>query len=110
MSGSAVMDTAIGIVFTFLAVSLVASGVVEWVSNKLNKRGEYLLRGLREMLDVPVDATDDDPNLPQQAGMLDRRRLRGQMAEMRAAAYQVFGGDPGTPMLPKDRPWLADML
>jgi hypothetical protein len=111
MSGSAVTDTAIGVVFTFLAVSLIASGIVEWISNKLNKRGEYLLRGLREMLDVPVDATDDDPNLPRDTGMLDRRHLRAQMARMRAAALEMFGAGAADPApLPKDRPWLADML
>lgn len=53
MAGSVVLDTAIGLVFVFLTASLVCTGILEWLSNKLNKRGEYLLRGLREMLDLP---------------------------------------------------------
>jgi hypothetical protein len=53
MPGSVIFDAAIGLVFVFLTSSLIASAAVEWVANKLNKRGEYLLRGLREMLDIP---------------------------------------------------------
>src|SRR4029450_12623981 len=88
MSGSAVLDTAIGVVFVFLSVSLVCSGVVEWVSNKLNKRGEYLLRGLREMLDIPPGATA--PDLPREVGLLDRRNLRETLKRLETAGSQMF--------------------
>jgi len=60
LSGSVVLDTAIGLAVVFFAASSICTGVLEWISNKLNKRGEYLLRGLREMLDLPP-ATPDDP-------------------------------------------------
>lgn len=53
MPGSVVVDVAIGLVFVFLTASLIASAAVEWIANKLNTRGEYLLRGLRELLDIP---------------------------------------------------------
>jgi len=54
--GSVVLDTAVGLVFVFLVVSVSATGLVEYLSKLLDKRGEYLLRGLREMLDVPPSA------------------------------------------------------
>lgn len=60
LTGSVVLDTAIGLAVVFFAASSICTGVLEWISNKLNKRGEYLLRGLREMLDLPP-ATPDDP-------------------------------------------------
>ncbi|HZN19824.1 MAG TPA: hypothetical protein VFB84_16815 [Micromonosporaceae bacterium] len=60
MPGSVVFDTAIGLMFVLLTASLVSSAVIEWLGNKLNKRGEYLLRGLREMLDIPP-ATPHEP-------------------------------------------------
>lgn len=58
--GSVVLDTAIGLVFVFLTASLICTAVLEYISNKLNMRGAYLLRGLREMLDLPP-ATPGDP-------------------------------------------------
>ena len=58
---SAVLTTAIGVAFVFLAASLVASGVTEGIAAFLNKRGDYLLRGLREMLDYPSTKTDSVP-------------------------------------------------
>ncbi|HEX2773019.1 MAG TPA: hypothetical protein VHN18_11405 [Micromonosporaceae bacterium] len=61
MPGSVVLDTTIGLVFVFLATSLICSAAVEWLGNKLNKRGEFLLRGLREMLDIPP-ATPEEPD------------------------------------------------
>ncbi|HET8681954.1 MAG TPA: hypothetical protein VFM54_08780 [Micromonosporaceae bacterium] len=67
MPGSVVFDTAIGLVFVFLATSLVSSAGIEWLGNKLNKRGQYLLRGLREMLDIPP-ATPHDPTARGTAG------------------------------------------
>jgi hypothetical protein len=53
---SVVLNTVIGLVFVFFVVSLAATGIVEYVSKFFDKRGEYLLRGLREMLDIPPSA------------------------------------------------------
>lgn len=75
MPGSVVLDTAIGLVFVFLAASLICSAAIEWLGNKLNKRGEYLLRGLREMLDIPP-AT---PEEPEAAGTVEPTGSRGLM-------------------------------
>ena len=60
MPGSVVLDTVLGLIFVFLTASLISSAAIEWLGNRLNKRGEYLLRGLRELLDIPP-ATPDDP-------------------------------------------------
>lgn len=60
MPGSVALDTAIELMFVFLTASLICSATIGWLSNRLNKRGEYLLRGLREMLDIPP-ATPDAP-------------------------------------------------
>ena len=56
MGESVVLNTVIGLVFVFFVVSLAATGIVEYVSKFFDKRGEYLLRGLREMLDIPPSA------------------------------------------------------
>jgi hypothetical protein len=85
MSGSAVLDTALGVVFVFLAASLIASGVVEWLSNKLDKRGEYLLRGLREMLDVPPAAPAGGTSTPAGDGLLETGSLRQGLNRMAQA-------------------------
>lgn len=73
MPGSVVLDTTIGLVFVFLAASLICSAAVEWLGNKLNKRGEFLLRGLREMLDIPP-ATPEEPDA---AGTVEPTGTRG---------------------------------
>ena len=51
MQLSAVLDTAIGISFTYFLLSTGCSAVAEGVATMLKKRGKYLLRGLRDMLD-----------------------------------------------------------
>jgi len=52
---SAVIDTALGLGLTFFLVALISSAAVEAVANVVRKRAKYLLRGLRDMLDTPVD-------------------------------------------------------
>ena len=48
---SLVLDTAIGLVFVFATFAVVVSLVTEMVSRFMGLRGEYLLRGLRTLLD-----------------------------------------------------------
>jgi hypothetical protein len=109
MSGSAVLDTALGVIFVFLAVSLMSSGVVEWVSNKLDKRGEYLLRGLREMLDLRPGMSADE--VPPPTGLLERKReLPKALEDLGAAGSTLFQPQqrPGEPAdLPTARPAVA---
>ena len=93
MGSSAVVNTAIGLVFVFLVVSLAATALVEYLSKLMDKRGEYLLRGLREMLDVPPsapsgDGTVDPAVVGESAGLLgtrtrrNRGRTRGLLQEL----------------------------
>jgi hypothetical protein len=48
---SPVIGVAIGIVFVFATLSVAVSALTEAVSRFLGLRGEYLLRGIRTMLD-----------------------------------------------------------
>jgi hypothetical protein len=50
MFGSAVLDPAIGLIFTFLAVSLAASAVTESISSLLKLRSKTLKRGIKDLL------------------------------------------------------------
>jgi len=54
MTGSAVVDTVLGLVFTFYALALLCSGLVELVANWARKRAKYLLLGLRDLLEDPA--------------------------------------------------------
>lgn len=48
---SLVLETVIGLLFVFAAFSSVVSMLTEMISRFLGLRGEYLLRGLRTLLD-----------------------------------------------------------
>lgn len=50
MFGSSVIDIAIGIVFVFLLLSLIASTINEMIRSIFNARGKDLLRGLKMLL------------------------------------------------------------
>ncbi|MDQ1537864.1 MAG: hypothetical protein QOE58_2257 [Actinomycetota bacterium] len=54
MPGTAVIDSAVGLAFTFFLVALTCSALVEFVANLVRKRSKYLLRGLRDLLDTPA--------------------------------------------------------
>ena len=48
---SLVLDTVIGVVFVFATFAVLISLVTELVSRFIGLRGEYLMRGLRSLLD-----------------------------------------------------------
>ena len=54
MTGSAVVDTILGLLATFYALALLCSGLVELIANWARKRAKYLLRGLRDLLEDPA--------------------------------------------------------
>jgi hypothetical protein len=56
MTGSAVLDTVLGMVFLFYALALVCGGLVEMIANWVKKRAKYLLRGIRDLLEEREDA------------------------------------------------------
>jgi hypothetical protein len=66
--GPVVVDVAVGLVLVFLTSALLCSAAVEWVGNLLGKRGSYLLRGLRELLDIPPSAPSSKVPLSSVAG------------------------------------------
>jgi hypothetical protein len=101
MSGSAVLDTALGVIFVLLTTSLICSGAVEWLSNKLGKRGDYLLRGLREMLDVPPAAPTAAVPPPAGKGLLGDGSMRDNLSRMSQASMALADRLlPGTPSVP----------
>lgn len=53
MFGSSMLDIAIGVVFTFLLVSVFATVINELIVSILSLRGRFLLRGIKSMLDDP---------------------------------------------------------
>jgi hypothetical protein len=53
MFGSSILEIAIGMVFIYLLLSLICSVVNEGIASFLNKRGENLFDGIRNMLDDP---------------------------------------------------------
>jgi hypothetical protein len=53
MFGSTVLDLAIGLIFTFLIVSLVTSAATETVASALSWRANTLLQGVKDLLNDP---------------------------------------------------------
>jgi hypothetical protein len=53
MFNSTVLDVAIGLTFTFLAVSLAVSAIVEAVASAMKWRSSILLSGIKDLLNDP---------------------------------------------------------
>jgi hypothetical protein len=53
MFNSTVLDVAIGLVFTFLAISLAVSAIVEAVASAMKWRSSTLLSGIKDLLNDP---------------------------------------------------------
>jgi hypothetical protein len=53
MFNSTVLDVAIGLVFTFLAISLAVSAIVEAMASAMNWRSSTLLQGVKDLLNDP---------------------------------------------------------
>lgn len=53
MLGSPILDVAIGLIFIFLLLSIVASAMREWLESLVRSRSAQLERGLRELLSDP---------------------------------------------------------
>lgn len=54
MFGSSILEVAIGVIFVYLLLSLISSGINEWIASILNKRGENLFDGIRNLLNDPT--------------------------------------------------------
>jgi hypothetical protein len=57
-----ILDTAIGLTFIFVALSLVCSFIQELIASVFSWRSEFLERGLRSMLQRTPDSEDDGPD------------------------------------------------
>jgi len=53
MFNSTVLDVAIGLIFTFLAISLVVSAIVEAIASAMKWRSSTLLEGIKDLLNDP---------------------------------------------------------
>ena len=69
MTVSTVIDTIIGLSFTFFLLALASSAIGEWVATVTQKRAKYLLRALSEMLDG-ADQQDKAKGLQQRLGTI----------------------------------------
>ncbi len=56
--GSAILDTAVGLVFIYLLLAICCTTVNEWIAGLFNFRGKYLKRGVEQLLDDPQGAAD----------------------------------------------------
>ena len=54
MFGSSVLEVAIGVIFIYLLFSLISSAINEYISSLLNKRGENLFEGIKNLLNDPT--------------------------------------------------------
>ena len=53
MFGSTILEVAIGVIFVYLLFSFVSSAINEYISSLLNKRGENLFEGIKNLLNDP---------------------------------------------------------
>ena len=51
MLSSSMLEVVVGLFLVFFVFATICSGVAEWISRALRLRADYLLRGLRNMLD-----------------------------------------------------------
>jgi hypothetical protein len=108
--GTNVLDTALGLGFTFFLVAVLCSAVVEFIANLVRKRAKYLLRGLRDMLDTPPGA--------EAAGLGDRwsgvrQGVTGEKQLYRdalAATPEVAYAASSTELDTDDQPWAVRLL
>ena len=54
MPTSSILDVALGLVFVFAATAAISSVITELIARFLGLKGQYLLRGIRELVDADV--------------------------------------------------------
>lgn len=96
--GNIAIEVAVGLFFAFWVLSLIATGVTEWIANALSMRGKFLLRGIKGLLEGksfelpkelvtipdPAAATTSDPGVPKWQERV--QGLRGHLASYTPAA------------------------
>src|SRR5713226_6249121 len=53
MFGSSILDVAIGMIFVYLFLSLICSALNEGIASLINKRGNILFEGIKNLLNDP---------------------------------------------------------
>jgi hypothetical protein len=103
MTGSAVLDTVLGLVFLFYALALLCSGLVEMISNWVKKRAKYLLRGITDLLDdpVPVEVVAADNARLQQMPATALTALLNPMVERQRYNAMLHAPVPTPPHAPE---------
>jgi hypothetical protein len=86
MFNSSILDVAIGVTLTFLAVSLAASAITEAISSKLLKRENTLLQGVKDLL--------NDPDFTGMARDLYNHALVNPLASGAATSIQTLTHKP----------------
>jgi hypothetical protein len=76
MLGLDMLDVAIGVVFVFLLVSLIASAIAEYIENLLKKRASDLEKGILEMLKNDQSLTQQLYEHPMIASLYEGATLR----------------------------------
>ena len=56
--GSAILDTAVGLVFIYLLLAVFCTTVNEWISGIFSSRAKFLEQGIRQLLQDPKGAAD----------------------------------------------------
>ena len=127
MPGTNVLDTALGLGFTFFLVAVLCSAVVEFIANLVKKRAKYLLRGLRDMLDTPAGAeaaglggrwsgvrqgVTGEKQLYQDAlaATPEVAYAASKAADGAASADEKAPGQPRTELDTDDQPWAVRLL
>jgi hypothetical protein len=95
MFGSAILDVAIGLVFTFTLLSLICSAVNELIAAVLATRAVVLERAIRDMLfGAEVQPAWSRQPVPLDQAFFDHPMVRGLVAGRRGAVLRQPPGQP----------------
>lgn len=100
MTGTQLLDAAIGVVLVILSFSLIASALSEALATALNWRGRMLRRGLFRLLEGDAGADLVERSFPGKAGL---RRARLTLAFLNDPAIRVLHGPRGALAILWDR-------
>ncbi len=54
MFGSSILEVAIGVIFVYLLLSLICTAINEGIASFINKRGQNLFEGIKNLLNDPT--------------------------------------------------------
>jgi hypothetical protein len=98
MSFSAVLGTGIGLVFVFALIALFCSGITEAFANLIQKRAQFLLAGLRSMLDQhEAQPAAEGPGRTDTKALFEKARTATETAKAAAKVDAVVAGAAAPP-------------